>query len=124
MRELRILLLSMLLLVGCHAATARSERSFDEINRLVQGKTADQVVRLLGEPDTRQTVFDSDEKWIWWNYTFIDGKDYPPELRGRMVHLEIVFTNPARPYEPPRPYTEWSIDGSFGVNYTMPSHDV
>ncbi len=123
MRKLPILLLSMVLLVGCQAAKARSERSFDEINRLVQGKTADQVVRLLGEPDTRRAVFDSDEKWIWWDYTFIDGKDYPPELRGRVVHLEIVFKNPARPYEPPRSYAEWSIDDAFGVSYQMPSQE-
>ncbi len=115
-------LAAVLVLVGCQGVKPRSDASFDEINQLVQGKRADQVIRLLGEPDTRRKVFDADERWIWWNYTFLDGNDHPPEVRGRVVHLEIVFKNPAQARQEPRPYTEWPVDGEFAVSYKMPSH--
>ncbi len=126
-RKLLLLLTALALCLGAllypsfHAARARSDKSFDEIARLVQGKTAAEVARLLGEPDSRQRVYDSDEKWIWWSYTFLDGADVPPEVRGRVVHLEIVFRNPGRPHQEPRPYSEWPIDGSFAVGYQLPS---
>lgn len=110
--------------VACQGQRPRSERSFDEIDALARGKTAEQILRLLGEPDSRQMVFDTDERWIWWNYTFLDGKDCPPELRGRVVHLEIVFRNPGAS-EPAqtdrRPYSEWRVDDAFGITYRTPS---
>lgn len=113
-------------LIACQGVRARSERSFDEIQTLAQGKTADQILRLLGEPDTRQVIFDADERWIWWNYTFLDGKDCPPEMRGRVVHLEIVFRNP-RASGPARterrPYSEWRVDDAFGVAYRTPASE-
>lgn len=113
-------LIALVTASGCDRSRARSDRSFDEIDRLVRGKTATQVVSLLGEPDSRQVVFDADERWIWWNYTFLDGNDYPPELRGRVVHLEIVFTNPGRGGGPAQPAADWRVDDAFGVAFQMP----
>lgn len=108
-------------LTACSEARASSDKSFDEIRKLIEGKTAEQVVRLLGEPDTRQKVFGSDERWIWWNYTFLKGNDHPPEIRGQVVHLEIVFQNPDRSSPEPPSYAEWRIDEPFGVSFKLPS---
>ncbi len=121
-----ILLVGVALLVatgGCRGPRARSDRSFSEIQALAEGKTAEQILQLLGEPDSRQVVFDADERWIWWNYTFLDGKDCPPEMRGRVVHLEIVVKNPVRSLENVRagrcPYSEWRVDDAFGITYQV-----
>lgn len=114
----------LITLAGCAGPGARSERSFDQIQALARGKTAEQIVQLLGEPDSRQVVFDADERWIWWNYTFLDGKDCPPEMRGRVVHLEIVVKNPNKPASSRagrRPYSEWKVDDAFGITYRAPS---
>ncbi len=127
----RILLAGVALLLivaaGCLGPKARSNRSFNEIQALAQGKTAEQILHLLGEPDSRQVVFDADERWIWWNYTFLDGKDCPPEMRGRVVHLEIVVKNPIRSLEnvhaSRRPYSEWRVDDAFGITYRAPATD-
>lgn len=123
-----ILIASLVLLLigfaGCRGTSARSDRSFDEIQALARGKTAEQVLRLLGEPDSRQVVFDNDERWIWWNYTFLDGEDCPPEMRGRVVHLEIVVRNPGGPElvrTGRRPDSEWRVDDAFGITYRTPS---
>ena len=110
-------------IVGCHGPRARSERSFDEIQALARGKTAEQVLQILGEPDSRQVVFDADERWIWWNYTFLDGNDCPPEMRGRVVHLEILLRNPERSHTSRRPYSEWQVDDAFGITYRAPFTD-
>ena len=109
---------------GCHEASPRSARSYDEIQQLVAGKTAAQVLRLLGEPDSRQIVLDADERWIWWNFTYLEGKDYPPETRGTVVHLEILFKNPRRTRGEHSPYSEWLIDDVFGVAFKKPSSKV
>ncbi len=104
---------------GCSGRVRpRSEKTFDEITGLIAGKTADEVIRLLGEPDSRQSVFGSDQKWIWWDYTILAGGDHPPEMRGRVVHLEIVFRNPERSDD-----HRWRVDGNLAVNYRMPSSD-
>lgn len=121
----RLACLVVLLLAALAACgpRARSERSFPEIQSLVLGRTAEQVARLLGEPDTIQPVFDAGERWIWWNYTFLDGSDFPPEKRGRVVHLEIVVRNP-RGLGAARPsYTEWQVDDTFGITYRDPSQN-
>jgi hypothetical protein len=75
----------------CGAPTPRSPWSFDQIRQRVAGKSARQIEALLGRPDARQRLPMNDEKWIWWNYTDLDGEQYAPEVRGRMVHLEILF---------------------------------
>lgn len=120
---LTMLVLTMIVAAGCGQPAARSARSFDEIKRLVEGKTADQVLLLLGEPDSRQAVLDADERWVWWNFTFLDGLDYPPETRGTVVHLEILFKNPQRVFEKRQPYSEWLIDEVFGVTFKRPGLD-
>lgn len=125
--KIGVLLASIAVLVGlagCRGPSARSDRSFDQIQALVRGKTAAQLLELLGEPDSRQVLFDADERWIWWNYTFLDGQDCPPEMRGRVVHLEIVVKNPNKPASSRagrRPYSEWKVDDSFGITYRAPS---
>lgn len=118
-----LLLIAAAALLGCRDPRARSDRSFDEIQDLVRGKTAQQILQLLGEPDTRQEVFDAGERWIWWNYTFLDGKDCPPEMRGRVVHLEIVVRDPETISADRRPYSEWRVDDAFGITYRAPSTD-
>lgn len=122
-----VLLASLALLVigaaGCRAPRARSDRSFDEIQALARGKNAEQILHLFGEPDSRQEVFDAGERWIWWNYTFLDGKDCPPEMRGRVVHLEIVVRDPATRTTARRPYSAWRVDEAFGITYRAPSTD-
>lgn len=109
---------------GCRGPRARSDRSFDEIQALARGKNAEQILQFLGEPDSRQEVFDAGERWIWWNYTFLDGKDCPPEMRGRVVHLEIVVRNPERMNAAKRPYSEWQVDDAFGITYRTSSTDI
>jgi hypothetical protein len=79
------------LLVSCHHHGAKSAKCFDDIRKMVKGRTAAEVQQILGKPDSQQKMLLSAERWIWWNYTFLDGQDYPPELRGRLVHLEIIF---------------------------------
>jgi hypothetical protein len=91
-RQLRNLLtLLALILVACSQQGPRSRKSFDDIRELVKGRTASEVESLLGEPDNREPLFLSGERWIWWDYTYLDGKKYPPKMRGRVVHLEIIF---------------------------------
>lgn len=105
----------VLFLTGCWDSGARSKRSFDEIHRLIANSDAPEVVRLLGEPDSRQPIFGADERWVWWNYTFLAGSDYPPELRGRVVHLEVVMSKaPTLSREP------WRVSGSLAVSYRVP----
>ena len=111
---------ALLVLSGCRQPAARPERSYDEIRHLVAGKTADQVLHLLGQPDSRQVVLDADERWIWWNFTYLDGSDYPPESRGAIVHLEILFKKPERGLRNRPPYSEWLIDSTFGVTFKKP----
>ena len=96
----------------------RFDRSFDQITALVDGKTAEEVERLLGPPDTRQRVLLGDERWIWWNYTYLDGADYAPEIRRRAVHLEITFRNPSAPGGPRLPYSKWRVVTPYGVSYS------
>jgi hypothetical protein len=123
--KIGVLLASLALLAmgaaACRGPRARSDRSFDEIQALARGKNAEQILHLLGEPDSRQEVFDAGERWIWWNYTFLDGKDCPPEMRGRVVHLEIVVRNPRHQRPGRRPYAEWRVDDAFGITYQAPS---
>lgn len=102
--------------VACGGPAARSERSFDQIAATVAGQNAAEVLELLGEPDSRQPIYLRDERWIWWNYTFLAGNDYPPEVRGQVVHLEITFRPP--PAAAGRqPYSQWRIAEPFGVSF-------
>ena len=98
----------------------RSRPSFDEIAKLVEGKTAGQVIALLGVPDTRQPAFVHEERWIWCDFTTLDGLDHPPELRGRVVHLEIIFRDPDPLATASRPHEAWTIDEVQGVSFRLP----
>lgn len=108
-----------LLAVSCGGARPRSTKSFDEIRASVEGRSAAEVESLLGAPDVRQPVLLGDERWIWWRYTYLDGVSYPPEMRGSLVHLEILFERPEGKGERP-PYDAWRISGPLGVSYTLP----
>jgi hypothetical protein len=87
----RLLAIVLALALACGARTPRSPYTFDQIRQWGAGKSAREVEALLGRPDTRQRLPTHDEKWIWWNYTVLDGKQYAPEVRRRIVHLEIFF---------------------------------
>jgi hypothetical protein len=115
-----ILLLSLiLLLLACHP-TARSPRSYDQIRDLVTGKTGAEVESLLGPPDLRESVLD-DQRWIWWNYTFLDGDQYAPEIRGQIVHLEIILKKPSGLA---LPIAQWKAIGPLAVSYSKPSRGL
>jgi hypothetical protein len=110
----------ILCLGGCHA-TPRSDRSFDEIRGLVQGKTAAEIEALLGPPNSRQTSVLGDERWIWWNYTYLGGQDYSPEARNRIVHLQIVFADPALTSSEKLPHSKWRVVDPMSVSFLLPS---
>jgi len=97
---------------------ARSRQPFDQIQRLVTGKTEAEVERLLGRPDARESRLIDDDVWIWWDYTFLDGEHYPPELRGQAVHLEITFDRPAGIAAQDQPHAAWRVAGPFSVNFS------
>jgi hypothetical protein len=75
---------------------------------------------LLGAPDYQKQSDLGDEKWLWWNYTVLDGDSYAPEVRGQVVHLEIMFSNPRHDSEPFLPRSEWRVREPFGVSYLLP----
>lgn len=118
-------LLILAVLCACGRLAARSDRSFDEIRELVSGKSAAEVAALLGKPDTQERILTDDERWIWWNYTRLDGEQYPPEERGQVVHLEITFTRPAAGSLPETALAggsgAWRVASPLGVSYTVPS---
>ena len=118
-KRLAFAALGLLVLVACGKTAARSDRSFDQIRELVAGKSAAEVAALLGEPDTRESVLVGDERWIWWNYTFLDGEDLPPELRGQVVHLEITFERSPNPSASGE--SAWRVSGPLGVSYSLPA---
>ena len=93
MRPAPALLLAIALALPCRCGSPapRSPYSFDQIQQRVTGKSAREIEALLGKPDTRQRLPTDDEKWIWWNYTVLDGEPYAPEVRRRIVHLEILL---------------------------------
>ena len=81
------------LTAACGAPRSRSSKSFDDLHKLIQGKSAAEIERILGKPDFREKLVLAGERWVWWNYTFLDGQKYPPNDRGRLVHLEIIFSS-------------------------------
>lgn len=113
------LLIFFLSLLAC-GPSPRSQQSYDQLRNLVTGKTGAEVERLLGPPDLRESVLD-DQRWIWWNYTFLDGNQYAPEIRGQIVHLEIVLK---RPPDGTDPIAKWRALGPLAVSYSMPSRNL
>lgn len=120
-KRLGAILLGMVCVLAlcCSQQRARSEKCFDDISKLVRGKTAAEVEKMLGEPDSRERMLLPGERWIWWNYTYLDGKNYAPEERGRVVHLEIIF----EPEDAVRHETAQAalrVSGPLGVSYAIP----
>lgn len=115
--RLPLLLLALALPVLACRPSARSDQSYDQIRALVNGKSGVEVERILGKPDVRETVL-GDQRWIWWNYTFLDGDQYAPEIRGQIVHLEIILK---RPPAAPEGVAEWRALGPLAVSYSKPS---
>jgi hypothetical protein len=108
------------LLFACHHSP-RSDRSFDQIRILVQGKSASEIEQILGPPDSRQSLLLGDERWIWWNYTYLGGVNYSPEVRGQIVHLQITFANPDLSGRDRPPYSQWRIEDPLSVSYLLPA---
>jgi hypothetical protein len=121
-KHLNLVMIVLLILygIGCDRPRAKSDKSFDEIRGMVNEKTAAEVERLLGEPDSREAMMMSGERWIWWNYTYLDGNNYPPEDRGRVVHLEIVFEPDGPGTKASNHRAELRVGGLLGVSYTLP----
>jgi hypothetical protein len=111
------LLLGALLFVRGREVLARPDRSFDEIRRQVAGKNVAETLALLGEPDSRQSVFGGDLRFIWWRKAFLAGQDHPPEKRGLVVHIEIIFRNPGNPEVA---LAAWPMDEVLGVQFRLP----
>jgi len=108
----------LILLIRCGGPHTERLRSIAEIQRLVANKTADEVQRLLGTPDLREPVLDDEERWIWWNHAVLEGREYAPELRGQVVHLEITFQlHRLTVRSAPAPLAEWRVEGPFAVSY-------
>ncbi|HEX6898591.1 MAG TPA: hypothetical protein VF789_02715 [Thermoanaerobaculia bacterium] len=113
------LLLGLALTLPACRHSPKSDHSYDQIRALVAGKSASEIEHLLGEPDARENVLD-EQRWIWWNYTFLDGDQYAPEIRGQVVHLEIILKNPAASGAA-IPVAQWRVTGPLSVSYSMPS---
>ena len=107
------------LLTACNPSP-RSDRSFDQIRDLVQGKTASEIEGLLGAPDSRQPSLLGDERWLWWDYTYLGGKDYRPEFRGQVVHLQITFRSPSLASAGKPSYSEWRVENPQDVSFLLP----
>jgi hypothetical protein len=112
-----------LTLIGTLSAScgprARSSRTFDEIRGLVAERPAEEVVKLLGEPDARRPLLPTLEAWTWWNYTVLDGNQYAPEVRGRIVHLEVVLRSSGDARAAPALQQGWRVIHD-GVSYSFP----
>lgn len=118
MNRFFLLLLVLLLLAGCSPA-ARSKKSLDEIRTLVAGKTEAEVTELLGNPDHREKLPFGDERWTWWNYTYL-GKEWAPEVRGKIVHLEITFAGPLVTTDGGDEGSRWRVSEPYGVGFSLP----
>ena len=123
-KNLPLLLLSLVLALLACRPSSRSQRSYDQIRELVTGKSGAEVEFLLGKPDVRENVLD-DQRWIWWNYTFLDGDQYAPEIRGQIVHLEITLQRPAPSSgDTVLPIAQWRAAGPLSVSYSKPSRSL
>ena len=97
-----------------------SGRSFEEVCKLVEGRTAVEVEQLLGKPDFSEVNILGDERWLWWNYVVLAGASHPPEVSNRLFHLEITFVDPSPHSGRPLPHSQWRVRKPFGVTYLIP----
>ena len=113
-----------LLLTACGYPRAKSEKDFDEIREMVKGKTSSEIERMLGEPDSKQEMTSTAQRWIWWNYTYLRGPDYPPEWHRKVVHLEIILEPDGwAGVAPAASPGELRASNPFGINYSFPPKD-
>lgn len=115
-----VIFILVIAISGCGPSRKR-ELSFDEIRDRIKGKTAAEALEVLGEPDSRQKMLLFSERWVWWNCTYLKGKNYPPELRGKKVHLEIIFDRlePAPSNSNP-PLSKLRATDPLQITYTLP----
>jgi hypothetical protein len=120
-RRIACIALSILCVVilSCESRKIKLQ-SFDEIRARVKGKTAAEVLDLLGKPDLREKMLLLSERWSWWDRAYLEGNNYPPEMRGRHVHVEIVFdrTGQIRGNAEP-PLSELRAGDDLSVSYTL-----
>jgi hypothetical protein len=92
---------------------------------LVAGRTAADVKKLLGPPDHVEKLLLGDERWVWWDYTYLAGRSWAPEVRNKVVHLEITFENPSPDREDgaTKAKLEPRVSEPYGVAYVLPSSE-
>jgi hypothetical protein len=111
-------------LFACAHHAPRSRHSFSDIQRLVVGRSEVEVEAMLGAPDVRQRRLATDEVWIWWDYTYLAGAQYAPELRQQVVNLVVAFECPAGAMGGAAPHSTWRVAGPFAVNFTRSADDL
>lgn len=85
---------------------------------MVSGKTEAEVEKLLGTPDHYEKLLFGDERWTWWNYTYL-GKDWRPEVRDKIVHLEITFAAPIVAAAGQEERSKWRVSEPYGVGFSF-----
>ncbi len=123
---LLLVVFGCLVLHSCSpSAKSKSDKSFDQIRALVAGRTAADVKKLLGPPDHVEKLLLGDERWVWWDYTYLAGSSWAPEVRNKVVHLEITFENPSPDREDgvTKAKSEPRVSDPYGVAYVLPSGD-
>jgi hypothetical protein len=86
---------------------------------MVSGKTEAEVEKLLGTPDHYEKLLFGDERWTWWNYTYL-GKDWRPEVRDKIIHLEITFAAPIVAAAGQEERSRWRVSEPYGVGFSFP----
>ncbi|HEY4593721.1 MAG TPA: hypothetical protein VIJ61_15000 [Thermoanaerobaculia bacterium] len=84
------------------------------------GKTQAEVEHLLGPPDSTENLLLGDVRWIWRNYTYLGGKNWAPEIHGRVVHLEITFSGPLVAPAGREDRSQWRVSEPYGVDFSLP----
>jgi len=117
----RVLCMGLLLAALTACRGVRTERSFDAICAQISGKTAAEVEALLGRPNRKSRLPIGDWRYVWWDYAVLEGDNYPPELRGKTVHLEIVLSHPT---QSSLPLSQWRVEGPLAVSYEISRTDA
>jgi hypothetical protein len=118
-KQFIVLVLIICIPVACRPR-AKSDKSYDQICRMVSGKTEAEVESLLGKPDRLDHLPYGEERWTWWNYTYLEGKDWAPEVRNQVVHLEITFAAPLIAPVSVAERSSWRVSDPYGVGYVIP----
>ena len=113
----------MVCIQGACRPRAKSDKSYDQICTMVAGKTEAEVAKLLGKPDRLDDLPYGEERWTWWNYTYLAGKSWAPEVRDKVVHLEITFAAPLVTTVSASDRLSWRVSEPYGVGYVVPEGD-